>query len=122
MSTKVEYTLEDVGCYVDGSRGIYAVDAIVKFAESHGFECDLNNGRNEEGKVVCLSCDVAHKLVSNCEFSNEIEDNATAFMNENYPVSEWIDTSQGDDEANLVKVKAYWCRNEQGDWGLGLDD
>lgn len=42
-------------------------------------------------------------------------------MNENYPVSEWVDTSTSDDEANLVEVTALWGRNEQGDWGLWLD-
>ena len=32
---KRTYTLDNVGCYVDGARGIYAIDRIVEIAEKH---------------------------------------------------------------------------------------
>lgn len=84
------YTLEDVGCYVDGARGIYAVDKIVRFVENHGGSLDDCGCDNKE----------PHK-VSACEFASEIEDEADEYMNDNYGVE-----------------SAYWGRNKNSDWGL----
>ena len=89
-----QYTLADVGCYVDGARGIYVVDRVVEIAEAHGMDmlkCD------------CDSCDVApeHFTWSACEFSGEVEDDCGLFMNDTFP-------AEG----------ACWGRNDNGDWGL----
>lgn len=93
--TNQKYTLEDVGCYVDGSRGIHAIDRIVEIAEEHGMTglictcagCDdRNNGKGEWHQ---------------CEWIGEIEDDCDNYMNDHYPVE-----------------GAYWGRSEQGDWGL----
>ncbi len=43
---RVKYTLNDVGCYVDGASGIYAIDEIVRFAESHG--CNSKDCEKED--------------------------------------------------------------------------
>lgn len=89
----VKYTLDDVGCYVDGARGIYAIDAIVEIAESHGWQ-----GTNETRKLK--------GSLSDFEFAGEIEDHADSFMNSDYGVE-----------------GTYWGRNENGDWGLWeIDD
>jgi hypothetical protein len=98
--TQTTYTLDDCGCYVDGSHGIYAVDTIIAFAESHGFKYDLND-KFDNDRAYCTGCNVTHALPSECEFSNEIEDEATDYMNDTFPVE-----------------GAYWGRSEQGDWGL----
>jgi hypothetical protein len=90
------YTAEDVGCYVDGARGIYAIDAIVEFAESHGMAdqtCDTSNHTHEETHD--------DSRFAGCEFAGEIEDEIDDFMNTTYPVN-----------------GAYWGRNENSDWGL----
>ena len=84
------YTLDDCGCYVDGARGIYAIDMIVDFAESHGFELGDDDPMNP-----------LPESLSDCEWSSEIEDDVDSFMNETFNVD-----------------GAYWGRNEQGDWGL----
>jgi hypothetical protein len=94
-----QYTLQDVGCYVDGARGIYAVDTIVEFAESHGavIEPCIDDHKHDETS--------SQSRFGGCEFANEIEDEATGYMNENYPVE-----------------GASWGRNENGDWGLWIND
>lgn len=85
-----QYDASDAGCYVDGSRGVYAIDMIVEIAEAHGFVTAIGpDCQHEEGSL------------SECEFAAEIEDEATEYMNERWGV---------DDH--------YWGRSEQGDWGL----
>ena len=91
------YTLEDVGCYVDGARGIYATDAIVERAEGHGFTvepCSTTDGHEHLDSYF-------PSLFAGCEHSAEIEDGATEYMNAQFPVK-----------------GAYWGRSEAGDWGL----
>jgi hypothetical protein len=70
--TKAIYTLADVGCYVDGARGIYAVDAIVQFAVGHGM------GEPSEYHSV--------KSLADCEFADEVEDDTDDYMNDQYGV------------------------------------
>lgn len=76
---KPEYTLDDVGCYVDGARGIYCIDAIVDIAQSHGMTYD--GGQDE-----------AH------EWSDEVENECDNYMNDNYGVegAYWGRSEQGD--------------------------
>ncbi len=89
----VKYTLNDCGCYVDGARGIYAIDAIVDIAESHG--------------MVEPKCEHTHEEThdesrfAGCQYAGEIEDGCDEYMNDKYGVD-----------------GAYWGRSEQGDWGL----
>jgi hypothetical protein len=77
----VRYTLKDVGCYVDSARGIHSGEAIQGIAADHGWK--------------------GERLDSNSEFYDEAEDEATAYMNDRFPVE-----------------GAYWGRNENADWGL----
>ena len=84
----------DIGCYVDGARGIYAIDKIVRFAVDQGF---VLTGEDEYGEPLS---DMS-KSLSDYEFKDELEDQIDEFMNNNWPVS-----------------SAYWGRNESGDWGL----
>lgn len=92
------YMIDDVGCYVDGARGIYVVDEVVSIARSHGFS----------DTEPCPGCQEAaqqdaESTYAHCEFANEHEDEATDFMN------------------NVCGVDGcYWGRSEQGDWGLWL--
>lgn len=92
---KVKYDVGDAGCYVDGARGIYATDAIVTFAREQG------------ATIVHDDTDCTHEETAfesefgGCEFADEYEDQATAFMDDGYSVEEH-----------------YWGRNENGDWGL----
>lgn len=90
---QVKYEFSDCGCYVDGSHGIYAIDAIVEFAERHGFTIEPCDDQHYE---TCFESRFA-----GCEFAGEIEDEASDYMNANYPVD-----------------GAGWGRSEQGDWGL----
>lgn len=82
------------GCYFDGARGCYMVDAIVDFAETYGFrpahECECEDHKYNPNCAW-----------SECEWANEVEDDATAFMEDNYP-----------------QDGATWGRSESGDWGL----
>ena len=87
------YSAKDAGCYVDSSRGIYAFDAIVEFAEKHGFDVGDDDPQNP-----------LPESLADYEWAPEIEDNATDYMNQFFPV---IDHS--------------WGRNENGDWGLWSD-
>ncbi len=84
------YSAKDAGCYVDGARGVYAVDAIIEFCESHGFDVQDDDPQNP-----------LPESLAGYEFANEMEDEADDFMNETYPVAEHS-----------------WGRSEQGDWGL----
>ena len=70
MAKTQTYTPSDVGCYADGSRGIYLTDFVVEFANDHG------------ASIVypCLH------LRGACDFCNESGDEATNYMNEHYPV------------------------------------
>ena len=97
--TSPVYTLEDCGCYVDGSRGIYATDEIVSFARSHGAEIDLHACLTPHAES-CFKSEFA-----GCEFAGEYEDEADAFMNERFAVD-----------------GASWGRSESGDWGLWACD
>jgi hypothetical protein len=98
------YTLTDIGCYVDGARGRYAVDRVVEIAEEHGMP-ELDGCEDAE----CLRCaenahvagDGSHTEWALCMCANEIEDDATDYMEEHYGVD-----------------GCYWGRSEQGDWGL----
>jgi hypothetical protein len=124
--SNVKYTLEDVGCYVDGARGIYATDAIQEFAEAHGMEqIECKGHKHAE---TCFSSRFA-----GCEFAGEIEDEADFYMNENYGVEGcyWGRSEGGDwglwpieEDPFASKYRnygvdgTYWGRNENGDWGL----
>ncbi len=88
-----QYNLDDCGCYVDCARGIYAIDKIVSFAESHGMPSPEVPEHNQTT--------VFQSRFASYEFSSEIEDEATDYMNDKYAVD-----------------GAYWGRSEQGDWGL----
>ena len=70
------YTLEDVGCYVDGVRGIYATDAIVEFAENHGF--DLNDTDPQNPMPESFSED--------CQLTADVEYEVDNFMNGSFAV------------------------------------
>lgn len=98
------YTLQDVGCYVDEVRGIYAVDRIVKIAEEHGMPTPRDC--QTDGCPRCAldertAADGSHTEWSRCEWSHEVEDDCDAYMNEHHGVD-----------------GAFWGRSEQGDWGL----
>lgn len=88
------YTLDHVGCYVDGGCGIYATDEIVSIARSHGAtitrDCDCNHDQS------CFESEFA-----SCEWVGDYEDKASDYMNDYHGVE-----------------GAYWGRNENGDWGL----
>lgn len=94
---KATYTLADVGCYVDGARGIYCIDAIVNIAESHGFTHDVEQ--------TPTGMPGSYLTYADYEFSGELEDEIDDFMNSNYGVD-----------------GAYWGRSELGDWGLWTID
>ena len=89
----ITYTLQDVGCYVDGARGIYAIDTIVDFAETHGFTHDV------EQTPTGMPGDFL--TYSSYEFAGELEDEIDDYMNKHYAAD-----------------SAYWGRSEDGDWGL----
>jgi hypothetical protein len=92
-ASSVEYTLNHVGCYVDSARGIYAIDAIARFAKSHGY--DVRNGMDQ-----------LPLMLSDYEFAGELEDEIDDYMNRQFDVE-----------------GAFWGRNESGDWGLWeIDD
>jgi len=82
------------GCYVDSARGIYAVDAIVEFVESLGFDVQDDDPTNP-----------LPESLSDCEWASEIEDQADEYMNAFFPLD-----------------GHYWGRNENGDWGLWAFD
>lgn len=85
-----DWTFEP-GCYVDSARGIYSVDHVISFAQSLGFvpsECH------------CEWC-VRGGAWSSCEFSNEVEDEATDYLNAQFEIP-----------------NHSWGRNENGDFGL----
>lgn len=85
--TTAKYTLDDCGCYADG---VYCIDAILSFAEDHGFELEpLDDGEQYP------------EPLSDYEWSDEVEDDIDEYMNNTYPVDD-----------------AYWGRNDNGDWGL----
>ena len=92
---------EDAGCYVDGARGIYAVDAIVLFAEDHGYQCEPCSETDGHEHTETY----APSRFAGCEHANDIEDEATEFMSAHYPVD-----------------GHYWGRSEASDWGLWQAD
>ena len=98
-----QYTLADVGCYVDGAKGIHVLDGVVEIAEAHGMDelsCWCNSGFY--GKIA----HGAGHSWSDCEFSDDIENDCDLFMNDTFAVE-----------------GAYWGRNDNGDWGLwAIDD
>ena len=61
-----KYTLADVGCYVDGTRGIYAIDRIVEIAVAGGM--------------------VAPEPLDVQLYPDGVEDEATEYMNAHYAV------------------------------------
>lgn len=94
-----------VGCYVDGARGVYMVDAIVALAAAHGFEakgCKISDGE-------CDRCahgqheagDGSYTEWAHCQFANELVEEANDYMNEHQAVE-----------------GCYWGHAETGDWGL----
>lgn len=85
----VTYTLSDCGCYVDGTRGTYAIDKIEDVARDHGYK--LPNDISDQAFVT----------LSDCDFASWIEDEIDDYMNTHFGVE-----------------GAYWGRNENGDWGL----
>ena len=96
-----------VGCYVDGARGIYAIDSIIALAEARGFEakgCDdwdcarCHYGQHEAG-------DGSYTEWAHCQFASEVEDEATEYMNEHQSVE-----------------GCYWGHVDGGDWGLWPTD
>lgn len=95
-----------VGCYVDGVRGLYMVDAIVAIAEASGFEAkdcdDKTCGRCAGGQH--LAGDGSYTEWMLCQWANEVEDEATKYMN-----------------ANQAVEGCYWG-HENGDWGLWPTD
>ena len=103
MTTTTKYTRDDVGCYVDGVRGIYAIERIVTIAESHGMPsqmpCSDPNCDRRTRDEYRAGDDSYTEWVS-CECA-EIEDECDDYMNEHYAVD-----------------GCYWGRSEQGDWGL----
>lgn len=98
MIPKVKYTIKDTGCYVDGARGIYATDAIMRFAHNHGMP--YGDSVNMSGECDCDD-PTAINLWSECEFASDHEDEANEFMNDKYAVD-----------------GACWGSNENSDWGL----
>ena len=93
MSIKLE-----TGCYVDSARGVYAIDAILHFAEAHGFVL----GTDGEPELAVMA---GKGSISRYEFANEIEDDIDNFMNDTWGLD-----------------NACWGRNENGDWGLWEDE
>ena len=87
------YTTEDAGCYVDGARGVYAIDKIEDVAREHGY------------KLPQDIADQAFVTLSDYEFAGELEDEIDKYMNGKYGVD-----------------GAFWGRNESGDWGLWLNE
>ena len=88
-----EYTQSDCGCYVDNIRGLYMVEYIIRFANSHGAAI-----------VHDMGCGALCKAdgCSLCECDIEYWDEATDYMNEHYD-------GKG----------CYWGTIEHtGDWGL----
>lgn len=92
--TSAAYTLHDIGCYVDGARGIYAIDAIVDIAESRG--ALLGDPDPKDVKPM-----FENSRFAGYEFANEVEEDCNNYMEKVYGVN-----------------GAYWGRNENGDWGL----
>lgn len=87
------YTKAHVGCYLDGSRGIYILEAVIGFAGDHG------------AKLPHVDCDCGGDSWSaECEWVIEVADEATDFMNYTFPVD-----------------GAYWGFQD-GDWGLWIEE
>jgi len=111
MAKTQTYTPSDVGCYADGSRGIYLTDFVVEFANDHGasitHNCDdkvCEGRKGDEVEPIGILCH--HDGIGSflyCTFDSEYGDEATNYMNEHYPV-------QG----------CYWGFID-GDWGLWTD-
>jgi hypothetical protein len=82
-SVSQKYTLEDVGCYVDGARGIHAINKIGSIAKEHGFQTGWDD------LPLCLS---------DYEFAGELEDEIDQFMDADYGVegAYWGRNDQGD--------------------------
>ena len=95
------YTLEDVGCYVDGARGIYMVDAIVELAEAHGMETPKDCTDD-----LCMRCQRKKRAEwVHCQSYPEVEEYCDDHMNTHHAVE-----------------GASWGRNDNGDWGLWPDN
>ena len=92
-TTETRFTMFDIGCYFDGTRGVYIGEAIQAMAHSHGWEylphipviyvADVGEGH-------------ANDSLSYHEATNEAED--------------FLNTLTDDDVA--------FGPSEQGDWGL----
>lgn len=105
--TDNQYTLEDIGCYVDGAKGIYVVDDIVRLAEGHGMKTP--EGCGDSACPRCAKNDHvagcgSYTEWSRCRSSHEVEDECAEFMNNKFPVD-----------------GALWGYS-WGDWGLWPDN
>ena len=102
MAKAQTYTPSDVGCYADGSRGIYLTDRVVEIANDHGasitHDCDDKACIGRKGDEV-----EPIGVFIYCAFSGEYGDEATDHMNEQFPVD-----------------GCYWGFID-GDWGLWTD-
>lgn len=78
----MKYTINDVGCYVDGHKGIYVGRYIQKIAESHGW--------NPDDGLVLDTCHTSYDSAT---------DEAIDYMNEVFSVEgacwQWNDGDFG---------------------------
>ena len=80
QQANVTYSLDDVGCYVDGSRGIYAIDRIVEIAETHGMTPPICEASDDDvHDIENESCTWAY-----CSYSDEIEYEGDNYMNDHH--------------------------------------
>lgn len=100
MADTSEYTSEDVGCFADSARGIYAIDKIVAIATAHGMADPATNCKDcaHYGKECERETDGSWSM---CEWAGDIEDACDEHMN----------SEHGADGC-------YWGRTESADWGL----
>jgi len=91
------YTPDDAGCYVDGARGIYAIDEQVAIARAHG--ATITHDCEELHAETCFESEFA-----GCEWAGDYADKADDYMNTHFPVE-----------------GHYWGWNN-GDWGLWAID
>lgn len=92
----IKFTQADVGCYVDESRGLYSIDAIVAFVNSYGANIKHDPECPDPHVEICFDSEFA-----GCPYSSDYEDDANAFMNKHHAVD-----------------NCYWGRDDSGNWGL----
>ena len=78
MPEKIKYTLKDVGCYLDSSRGVYIGEEVQQFAKDHGWQ------------DTPVSIDF--------EFYFDAWDEAEDYLNSSFPVdgASWGSNENGD--------------------------